>query len=472
MELATELNPASKIDVTTRGWPPLGLRQRLILALAVPLVVIAVISAGLDFLVARDTANSVHDAALADAVFDLEAHFRRHENDMFADFAEESEAMARSSAPDRLFFSVKDEYGRQLAGDVGIPVMDTPSGQSVRFFDSRVQGGEVRGAVHRFQSARGVLQVLIMETTKKRRASSNHILSAMVLPNLAVILATIGIVMLGVSKGLKPLKALECEIAARSVSDLGDIQVLNQPTEIRPVVQRLNELFVLLRESQAAQQRFIGDAAHQLRTPLAGLQSHLDLAAQEGIFSGHDERYSKIDEACNRISHLLNQLLSFARAESAATVPLQPGSVALDQLLEKAASLFIDRAVAKQIDLGFEVQHVTVSGQAWLLGEALNNLIDNALRYTSVGGMITVRCGGGDCQPYVEVEDSGPGIPEALLPHVVERFFRVPGAPGDGCGLGLPIVQEIATLHHAHVSLRNLPAGGFLARIEFLPVGQ
>lgn len=448
---------------------PWGLRQRLFLALAVPLVVVAIVSAGLDFLVARDTANSAHDAALADAVFDLEAHFRTHDQGGAINLAEEAEAMIRSSAPDMLYFSVKNRQGTVLAGDIDLPDFPAAPGKVLNFSDGRFRESRVRAVVHRFRSANDEFTVQILETTKKRQESSRRILSAMILPNLAVIFVTLVIVLLGVRQGLLPLRALEQEIANRSVTDLSEIPAERQPFEIRPVVRRLNELFALLSTSQAAQQRFIGDAAHQLRTPLAGLQTQLDLATQEGVFKAYPERQGRLEEASTRIGHLLNQLLVFARAENAQAFQRAMETVDLSALVEKAASVFIDRALAKEIDLGFEIESVEVQGMPWLLGEALNNLIDNALRYTPSGGVITVRCGIRDASPYLEVDDNGPGIADAHLPHVFERFFRAPGAGSDGCGLGLPIVQEIASLHAAEISLVNLPDGGLRSTLRFPP---
>jgi two-component system sensor histidine kinase TctE len=229
---------------------------------------------------------------------------------------------------------------------------------------------------------------------------------------------------------------------------------------------RLNRLFALLRQASAGQQRFLADAAHQLRTPLTGLQTQIELAAAEGRFDGDVERRQRFDEATRRIAHLIDQLLLFARAEAAGAAPLfEP--VSLPTLLEQAASIFLDQALAREIDLGFEVAPATVVGIPSLLREALANLIDNALRYTPAQGVVTVRCGCRDQHAFLEVEDDGPGIPPAAREQVFERFTRLPAAPGNGCGLGLAIVREIAELHSAMVELAN-PDGGRGLRIALL----
>lgn len=444
-----------------------GLRRRLLIALLIPLILILVASSMFDYRLAKQTANAAHDQGLADSIFDLESHIRKQHNPAFLDLTEETEAMLRSNAPDMLYFSIRDADGRVLAGDSNLPGFAMPTDDEVAFSDGAHLGNAVRIAVHRLKLPAGEIYIVVMETTEKRILSSQRILTAMVLPNLAVIFATLLAVFLGVRQGLLPLRAVELEIAARSVNDLREIELAGTPSEIHPMLRRLNELFALLRESVEIQQRFIADAAHQLRTPLAGLQMQLDLAAGEGAFSNNSERLGHIEEATARIGHLLAQLLAYARAETSNAITASFEAVALDQLVEKSASTFLDAALVKDIDLGFEIAPATVQGLSWMLQEALGNLIDNAIRYTPQGGIITVRCGEADGQAFVEVEDSGPGISEEHLRQVFERFYRIPGSPGNGCGLGLPIVSEIAQLHGTTVELTGSKAGGLLARLQF-----
>lgn len=450
----------------SQAWP-LGLKQRLIMALLIPLILILIGSSILDYRLARQTADSAHDQALADNVFDLESHIRRHTSPAHLDLTEESEAMLRSNAPDLLYFSVTDAAGKVLAGDQDLTAFEAPTSDQIKFLDGMHKGKATRVAVHRLKLAKSDLLIVVMETTEKRKQSSQRILTAMILPNLAVVFATLLAVLFGVRQGLLPLSAVEREIAARSVSDLRKIELTGTPSEIHPMLRRLNELFALLRESAEIQQRFIADAAHQLRTPLAGLQTQIDLAVSEGAFNHNSERLGHIEEVTARIGHLLSQLLAYAQAESSNAVAASFENVSLDQLVEKSASTFLDAALAKNIDLGFEIAPATVKGLSWMLQEALGNLIDNAIRYTPNDGIITVRCGETDGQAFVEVEDSGPGIPEAQLKQVFERFYRIPGSPGNGCGLGLAIVSEIAQIHGATVQLISGEAQGLRSRIHF-----
>lgn len=445
----------------------LSIRQRLLVALSIPLVGILLLGGFLDYRLAHRTADAAFDHALADSVYDLEAHVRKQTGPPYIELTEETEAMLRSNAPDQVFFSVRDGTGRLLAGDQGLPAPVAFGEHRLQFFDGQFGGQPIRGAGLRTAVGETTIDITVAETTRRRQHSSRQILSAMVLQNLAVITITLLAVFVGIRQGLLPLRALEHEIADRSVGDLRQIELAAAPTEIRSLLQRLNELFVMLREASLVQQRFIGDAAHQLRTPLAGLQNQIDLANDEGLFRAHPERRALIEEGMARIGHLLAQLLAYAQAERPGAALGGKMTVALDQLVETAASEFIDAALAKDIDLGFDILPATTPGHDWLLKEALANLIDNAIRYTPQGGIITVRCGTDGEHPFLEVEDNGPGIAPEDREKVLERFYRIPGSPGDGCGLGLSIVGEIVKLHQARLDLSSNAAGGLRIRMTF-----
>lgn len=447
--------------------PPLGLRQRLMLALMVPLTFVFAIGVILDYRLAKETADAAFDQSLADAALDIASHIQASEGDLDVELSSEAEAMLRSDGKDQIYFAVRDEDGRLLAGDHDLPVGQAPDDGQMRFVDSRFRDGWTRAVVHRVDAAAGPITITVAETLSKRNRASRKILTAMILPNLVVILGTLLAVYLGVRRGLRPLDEVEQAIATRSPRDLREIDTSETPREIRPLVARLNDLFDLLREAAAGQQRFLADAAHQLRTPLAGLQTQIELATAEGRFQSDPERLASIEEATERIAHLVNQLLVFARSEPAAAAAQVFEPVALDALLEKAASIFLDRALAKGIDLGFDIVPVTIHGIPWMLREALANLIDNALRYTPAGGTITVRSALRDGHAVLEVEDNGPGIPAEERERVFDRFYRIAGTAGEGCGLGLTIVREIAHLHEADIRLASPEGGGLTVTLIF-----
>lgn len=439
----------------------------MILALMTPLIIILTAASIFDYQLANKTANRAHDQALAESVFDLAEHLKRQSPDAKIDLEEESEVMLRSNAPDVLFFSVLDTNGKVLAGDKDLPLLPQISGERIEYFDKVYHEKMVRMATYGLTTRTQYFQIVVAETTEKRSQASGQILTAMIIPNLAVIIATLLAVVFGVRQGLLPLNAVERDIAGRSGADLHEIDMAGTPTEIRPMLGRLNELFAQVRQSIDIQQRFIGDAAHQLRTPLAGLQNQLDLANAEGTFDNKPERFHAIEEATTRLSHLLNQLLTYARAETLSAIKDGGEVVELGQLVEDSASLFLDAALAKSIDLGFDINPAQTTGSSWMLQEALSNLIDNAIRYSPTGSIVTVRCGIFNGRAFLRVEDSGEGISEEHLKHVFERFYRVPGSPGHGCGLGLAIVQEIAEVHGAQIEFPKTMQAGFCVQIVF-----
>ncbi|HZX31055.1 MAG TPA: sensor histidine kinase [Rhodocyclaceae bacterium] len=445
----------------------LGLHQRLLLAILVPMSLVFVLNVVLDYRLAKETADRAYDQSLTDAALDIAAHIQGGGSHPDFELSSEAEAMLRRDAADKVYFSVRDREGKLLAGDVELPAGRHPAGKQFLFDDSRFKGENIRSAAHRIETPGGEVLITVAETTAKRDRASRHILTAMVLPNLGLIASIFLVVYFGVRRGLKPLVKIEEQIAARSPRDLREIEVGTAPREIQPMLSRLNQLFDLLREASAAQQRFLADAAHQLRTPLAGLQTHIDLGIEEGRFREDSERLAHIQDAIARMAHLVTQLLSYARAEPSATANQPFEAVPLHALAEQSASTFLDRAICKGIDLGFDIEPASVSGIAWMLREALGNLIDNALRYTPAGGVVTVRSRMGEDGPRLEVEDDGPGIPAAERERVFERFYRLPGTAGEGCGLGLSIVREIAELHGARIAVEDAEKRGLRIALVF-----
>ena len=448
-----------------------GLRARLFAWLAVPLLLILVGSSAIDYYTAGRIADRTQDQALADSLFDLASHLKSQGDARPLDLGEEASAILRSNAPDVLFYAVRDGAGRLLIGDDDLPSLgDWPGRMDEPVFgDAVYRGRSVRTAALRAQMPAQTLQITVAQTTLRRQQAQRELLTAMVLPLLAVVAATLLAVLFGVGRGLLPLREVEDEIASRSASDLRPFDPERSPAEIRPMLRRLNELFLMLQQASQLQQRFIADAAHQLKTPLAGLQNQVDLAIVDPAATLDRAWLGRVDEATSRIGHLLHQLLAYARAESPDTAAAGDAPVALDGLAEAAASDFLDAALAKEIDLGFDIAPAVVPGVRWMLQEALANLVDNAIRYAPRGGIVTVRCG---CdthsgRPFVEVQDNGPGIGAAQRTRVFERFYRIPGTPGDGCGLGLPIVQEIARRHGADVTLHPVEPQGLRVRIDF-----
>lgn len=274
----------------------------------------------------------------------------------------------------------------------------------------------------------------------------------------------------GVERGLRPLALLQTEISNRSHRDLSPLPEQNTPGEVRSLIRAMNGLLARLAAALSSHQRFIADAAHQLRTPLAGLKSQTELALRQKEFDEVRHTLQQLNTATGQTTHLVNQLLSLARAEPGVdrAQALQP--VNLCDIARDTTTEWVPRALARNIDLGFDDAPgaVTIEGDALLLREMLGNLLDNAIRYTQRGGQVTVRVTAGPDQALLSVEDNGPGIPPAERERVFERFHRILGTGAEGCGLGLAIVREIAQSHNADTRLGAGANGdGTLVTIAF-----
>jgi two-component system sensor histidine kinase TctE len=308
------------------------------------------------------------------------------------------------------------------------------------------------------RTASGFL-VQVGETLHKRKALVWEILAAELVPTLLIALASIGLAWIGVAHGLAPLERVRAELLGRSPQDLRPVSNISAPVEIAPVVDAFNRLLGQLQDANAAQQRFLANAAHELRTPLAGLQMHLELLLRRDQPAEVRGELERLHGATVRAGHMTSQLLALAKAESAADRerPLEP--IDLYSVADAAARHWVPVAIARKIDLGFALQHVTVLGDAFLLTELLNNLVNNALRYTQPEGAVTVNCGEQGGSPFLTVEDSGPGIPPGERTNVLERFYRIAGTQSEGSGLGLAIVKEVADRHGATIRIETPETG-------------
>jgi two-component system sensor histidine kinase TctE len=312
-----------------------------------------------------------------------------------------------------------------------------------------------------------MVTVLVAETRVKRDRLVRQALLSHTAPEVAFLAVALGVVWFGVARGLAPLEKLRAELAARSHRDLRPVPELQAPEEVRPLVRELNNLFARLAGSIEAQQRFVADAAHQLRTPLAALQAQVEAARRQQVPAELASTLDRLVAATRRTAHLARQLLTLAAVEPAAERPFSPEPVDLSQLLQESVAEWVRRADAERIDLGFELGTAPVSGEPLLLRELAGNLVENALSYAPVGSDVTLRTGRCGDIAFLEVEDNGPGIPESERERVFERFHRVKGTPGEGSGLGLAIVREIAHRHGAAVSIGVPPLGrGTSVRIE------
>jgi len=436
-----------------------SLRRRLLGFLLMPLLALLGISIITDYTEGMHVANRAYDHALFSTALAVAARLDSNENENDIDLTAQAESVLRTDVADKVYFAVTRSNGSLIAGDKQLAAKATPAYEGNPSYHFDTMGGlPVRVATYRYRPLAGWTgdaTIIVAETTHKRETAANRIMITTLWTDLLLIATSLVVVFFGIRYAMIPLDAL-CEgIRQREPEDLSPVNETSAPSEIRPLLSAINRLMSNLRDAGAAQQAFISSAAHQLRTPLAGLQTQLELIA-ENLNGETLARVEIVKKSASRLAHLTKQMLALARSSVDANPVVEMQAVELTDLLESAASDFLDTALQKNIDLGFEAAPAQIQGSGWMLRELLANLIDNALRYTPEGGHVTVRCGTDDhAQTYLEVEDNGPGIPEAAREKVFKRFTRLEEQSTEGSGLGLSIVKEVAKLHHAKVELRS-----------------
>ncbi len=352
-------------------------------------------------------------------------------------------------APDSITFSVRDAQGHLLFGDAQLPVVSMTEATAQLFAIAPMGGRNVRTLTTRFDTRAGVIILTAADLRPAAEPAARFGLMSTLLWDFVQLDVTLVLVWVGIQLGLRPVKRLRDEIGRRSALDLRSIDESSVPREIAPVVVTLNRLFLMLRTAVQAQQQFIANTAHQLRTPITGMQAQLDLLIAEPAAAPIRNRLSTLQEGIRQLAHSANQLLTLARADPAVNIAAKNQTVGLDTIVGEVVAKFIDRALQTNIDLGAEREPVSVVADPSLLDDLLSNLVDNALKYTPPGGTVTVSAGERGGRPYIAVEDTGPGIPEGERERVRQRFYRMPNSRGHGSGLGLAIVDEIAQLYGA-----------------------
>jgi two-component system sensor histidine kinase TctE len=449
-----------------------------------PLLLLWPMSVALTWLVAQGIANRPYDRELGQLAHSVAREMRadpafdrglagRHDLRL----AEPTAALLRSDDVDRIWYQVRGLRGDLVAGDaeLGPPLDERQPADEVQFRDDTVHNDTVRVAwlwVGTPAGANSGVLVQVAETLDKRSRLATDIIKGVILPQFVILPLAVLLVWFALARGIAPLNALQQRIRRRESQDLSPIDEHDVPEEVAPLVRSINDLLARLDKTMGSQKHFLADAAHQMKTPLAGLRMQAELAQRE-IDAGGDPQSIKrslrqIARSSQSAAHLVNQLLAMARAEDTEQARrLQ--DVPVIKLGREVVRDFVPRAMDKRIDLGYEGPDTDppaprIVGQPMLVRELIRNLVDNALQYTPAGGTVTVRL---MPDPYgrvmvLQVEDTGPGIPEAEREQVFQPFYRVLGTGVDGSGLGLAIVKEIAEKHRAAVSISvaRTPAPG------------
>ena len=439
-----------------RQVPGVSLQRKLLLWLLLPQLVLWLSGGFLAWRIALQNGEKGIDQTLTQSVRALARQIKPIGDGLLVDFPKAAQDILEQDPADRITYMVSSPPGRFLLGNAQLPppppvnvVVDEPF-----LYHARLDDRAVRVALldvnYGTGPTRQSLRVQVAQSLTVRERIAQELLEQLLLPMGMMGLVLSALVYAGVLRGLQPLKRLEAQIKRAGkrnhnpANPLPPIELTSAPQEVYSLASTINGLLEAVARGQQKEKRFLNDAAHQLRTPLAGLIGQTELALHESHESEVRERLQKVLSAAERSAHLVHQLLQLARSES--SVAMEP--LNLPQLACEVARDWTAKALAAGIDLGYEgEEHLSVLGHPLLLREALNNLIDNALHYAGHGATVTVRV-------YITapgmaalvVEDDGPGVPAAHLGDLFARFWRGSDKPG-GCGLGLSIVEEIALRH-------------------------
>jgi len=441
-----------------------------------PLTGLIVLSGIPAYITAISAAQDAYDSALLDPALAIASHLNVADDVIQIGLPTVALDALRIDSVDRMFFQVLGPENQRIAGNAKIPLPPSSLATNASdhgYYQTDIEGERVRVAVLSVPHKHGRILVQVAETFIKREQFVRKLLMSTLIPEIVVALAAIALFWYGIRRGLRPLERLRDEIASRSPVDLRPVAEGDKPQEIAPLVRALNQLLARLNGAIDGQKRFIANAAHQLRTPLAGLKTHAELARRD---PGQGEIRGLLDMIAGeteRASRMVNQLLTLARTEPGVGPASADDPVNLREVASRSVQSWVPKAHAKNIDLGFELDDAWTLGDALLLRELLANLLDNAIAYTDPGGAVTVRTRVADGGARLEVEDNGVGIPESERPHVFERFYRITGTRGEGSGLGLAIVMEIAERHKAKIEIVTPPeSSGTCVRVVFRPLAH
>ena len=446
-----------------------------LLGLLLPLIFISTLAG---YFLTNHFINLTYDKALYRTALALADQVSLEELGVQVTLPQVAKDLLEFDEEDDIYFRIVGPTGDLIATHTDLPLPKIyPKDDKFLYYDTLLNAEKLRVVVYALPAIAGFapndnnnVYVMVGETLKKRTLMANEIILSMLLPQLLIALLVSALLFFGIKRGLQPLDILKTELSQRNINDLSPVNSRKLPTELQPLLNAFNGLLARVSNTMDKQQRFISDAAHQLKTPLAGLKTQAELALREKNPTKVAHALNQINQASGNLSHLVNQLLILTKAEPEAAASVVFDAVDLRLLAQEVTGDWVNAALQKNIDLGFEssIQTALIQGSAVLLRELMNNLIDNAIRYTPEGGKITVGIKQEDSTLIFYVQDNGIGISAENQSRIFERFYRVLGTKQEGCGLGLTIVQEISERHHATVNVVSEGEGkGTLFQVRF-----
>ena len=438
----------------------------------VPLLLLWPMSIAITYLVAKSIANQPFDHLQEDSLTMLAQQVHEIDGRVVPLPAGTVREILRPDDADTMWYQIVGPRGEVVDGERQLPLPpddEKAPSQTVQFRNDTVHGTEariayvlvdLRHAGAREGDARSAL-VQVAETLDKRAQLANGIIKGVILPQFIILPVALALIWFALARGLLPLTELQGRIRARRPDDLSPIDSSHVPEEISPLVGSMNDMLERVSQSLHLQKRFIADAAHQMKTPLAGMRMQSELALRQTAPQEIHRSLEQLAKSSESATRLINQLLTLARAENQPPRTRNMVPVELSELARSVVQEWVPGAMTREIDIGFEAgdQPMLVRATPVMLRELLGNLIDNALRYTPRHGRVTIRVRRDREHQLamLEIEDNGPGIPAAERSHVFERFYRILGSSAEGSGLGLAIVREIAAQHDAVVDVFNNP---------------
>ncbi|CAH9018086.1 Adaptive-response sensory-kinase SasA [Candidatus Nitrosacidococcus sp. I8] len=406
--------------------------------------------------------NTTYDNWLLDSVTSLAQEVKSKEGKVVFEVPPSALRIFQWDDIDRTFFKIESQQVGFIAGDKFISNSNIANKDftltSPAYFDSEIHHKKIRGVsiIITPKDTSDKVLVTVAETLNKRHNMVKHIIFAVIIPEILLILI-IGLYMrFEIKRGLTPLYTLTQELSQRSPQDLTPISNTHVPSEIRILIHTMNNLLAKLRKTMVIQKAFIENAAHQLRTPLSGLKIQAERVLRLNNLQEMEPALIKIKNSVDQIAHLNSQLLMLAQSEAAIESNNKLLPIDLNHLVRETCIEWVPYALKHNIELSFDSPSMSIQirGIETLFRELLNNLIDNAIRYSQQQSRVWITLEAIP-QPILTIEDEGYGIPESELDKVFDRFYRISRNQQDGCGLGLAIVKEIADLHRIQVKMEQ-----------------
>lgn len=451
-----------------------SLRAKLLKWLVIPLVAANLAGAAVAYWLAWIPAQTALDQSLADAAWALVPHVQDSGSTLELELSHQAEQVLRVDHFDEIFFVVRDARGKTIAGDLDFPVLQVPEKLNVFIaYGSRMRGEDVRAITLRTVVEGETILIGVAETRVKRQQIRLRILVSLVALELLLVLLIPTLIWFGLNQGFLPLRDIRDDLDRRKPDDLSPLPMQGTPQEIVPFIRAINDLLDRAQRSARTKQDFLADVAHQLRTPLAGFKAQLEWLQQRQADDGDaSSSINLMMASTERMVRQANQLLALARSEPGDFERRRLEKLSLDKLVAESVQQFVDQAAKKTIDIGFDLQLTEVAGDAFLLRDLIDNLVDNAIRYSPEGGTVTVSCYEFEGQGVLKVEDNGPGILPSEKDKVFSRFYRLDKSQ-QGSGLGLAIVRDIAIDHGAVIEVQPASSGtGTIFLVRFPPVTE